>query len=102
MQEESSVPDNNSQDFERKLMKKQRIIAAASGRMPADLVLKNATFVNVFSNRLQKADIAVCDGIIAGFGDYEGVREVDMTGKVVCPGLLDGHIHLESSLVAAS
>lgn len=94
------MPDNNSQDFERKLMKKQRIIAAASGRMPADLVLKNATFVNVFSNRLQKADIAVCDGIIAGFGDYEGVREVDMTGKIVCPGLLDGHIHLESSLVA--
>lgn len=84
----------------RKLVKKQRIIDAAAGREPADLVLKNATYVNVFSNELCTADIAVTEGLIVGMGDYSGKREVDVTGKIVCPGFLDAHIHLESSLVS--
>ena len=84
----------------RKLLKKQRIIAAAAGREPADLVLKNATFVNVFSNELSNMDIAVTEGLIVGMGSYHGREEVDCTGKIVLPGFLDAHIHLESSLVS--
>ena len=84
----------------RKLLKKRRIINAAAGREPADLVLKNATYVNVFSNSLCTADIAVAEGLIVGMGEYSGNEEVDMTGKIVLPGFLDAHIHLESSLVS--
>ncbi len=84
----------------RKLLKKRRIIEAASGREKADLVLKNATYVNVFSNELCQADIAVAEGLIVGMGNYEGEIEADMTGKIVLPGFLDAHIHLESSLVS--
>ncbi len=84
----------------RKLLKKRRIINAAAGREPADLVLKNATYVNVFSNELCHADIAVAEGLIVGMGTYSGKVEADMTGKIVLPGFLDAHIHLESSLVS--
>ena len=84
----------------RKLLKKQHIIDVASGRAPADLVLKNATYVNVFSGELETRDIAVAEGLIVGLGSYCGLEEVDMTGKIVCPGFIDAHIHLESSLVS--
>ena len=84
----------------RKLLKKRRIINAAAGREPADLVLKNATYVNVFSNELCHADIAVAEGLIVGMGSYSGIREVDMSGRIILPGFLDAHIHLESSLVS--
>ena len=84
----------------RKLLKKRRIINAAAGREPADLVLKNATYVNVFSNELCYADIAVAEGLIVGMGTYSGTVEEDCTGKIVLPGFLDAHIHLESSLVS--
>ena len=83
----------------RKLLKKQHIIAVAAGREKADLVLKNATYVNVFSGELDTCDIAVAEGLIVGMGSYAGFTEVDMTGKIVCPGFIDAHIHLESSLV---
>ena len=84
----------------RKLLKKQRIIDVAAGREKADLVLKNAVFVNVFSAELEQGDIAVAEGLIVGIGTYHGIRELDMTGRIVCPGFLDAHIHLESSLVS--
>ena len=84
----------------RKLNKKLRIIHVAAGREKADLVLKNATYVNVFSNELCCGDIAVAEGLIVGMGSYEGVKEVDVTGRIVLPGFLDAHIHLESSLVS--
>ncbi len=84
----------------RKLIKKQEIIQVATGRKKADLVLKNATYVNVFSGELATEDIAVTHGLIVGLGQYEGDTEVDMTGKIVCPGFIDAHIHLESSLVS--
>lgn len=86
--------------IQRKLIKKQRIIETASGRKKADLVLKNATYVNVFSNELCKGDIACSEGLIVGIGEYEGEKEIDVSGKIVCPGFIDAHIHLESSLVA--
>ena len=63
-------------------------------------MLKNATYVNVFSNELRTCDIAVANGLIVGMGEYEGEQELDMTGKIVCPGFVDAHIHLESSLVS--
>ena len=84
----------------RKLLKKRRIINAAAGREKADLVLKNATYVNVFANQLCTADIAVAEGLIVGMGQYSGEAEVDCTGKIVLPGFLDAHIHLESALVS--
>ena len=84
----------------RKLLKKRRIIAAAAGREPADLVLKNAVYVNVFSSELCTDDIAVTEGLIVGMGKYHGRTEADMTGRIVLPGFLDAHIHLESSLVS--
>ena len=94
------MPESYAGKINRKLLKKQRIIAAAAGREPADLVLKNATFVNVFSNELSTMDIAVAEGLIVGMGSYHGRSEVDCTGKVILPGFLDAHIHLESSLVS--
>ena len=84
----------------RKLLKKRRIINAAAGREPADLVLKNAAYVNVFSNEICHADIAVAEGLIVGMGTYSGKVEHDCAGKIVLPGFLDAHIHLESSLVS--
>ena len=94
------MPESYAGKINRVLLKKQRIIAAAAGREPADLVLKNATFVNVFSNELSTMDIAVAEGLIVGMGSYQGRSEVDCTGKIVLPGFLDAHIHLESSLVS--
>ena len=84
----------------RKLLKKRRIIDAAAGREPADLVLKNAVYVNVFSNELCHGDIAVAEGLIVGMGSYSGRAQHDCAGKIVLPGFLDAHIHLESSLVS--
>lgn len=65
----------------------------------ADLVIKNGSVINVFSNELIKCDIAVKDGIIAGLGMYEGKDEIDAEGLFICPGLIDAHLHLESTLV---
>lgn len=96
-----SVPNESyAARIQRKLMKKQYIVNVASGRQRADLVLKNATYVNVFSNELCKGDIAVAKGQIVGMGSYDGEVEVDVSGKIVCPGFIDAHIHLESSLVS--
>ena len=94
------MPESYAGKINRKLLKKQRIIAAAAGREPADLVLKNATFVNVFSNELCRGDIAVAEGLIVGMGQYRGRVEADVSGKIVLPGFIDAHIHLESSLVS--
>ena len=86
--------------IQRKLMKKQYLVEVATGRKKADLVLKNATYINVFSNELCKGDIAVAKGQIVGMGSYDGEVEIDVSGKIVCPGFIDAHIHLESSLVS--
>ena len=86
--------------IQRKLMKKQHLVDVAAGRKKADLVLKNATYINVFSDELCHGDIAVAKGQIVGMGSYEGETEVDVSGKIVCPGFIDAHIHLESSLVS--
>ena len=95
-----AVKESYAGKINRKLTKKLRVIAVAAGREKADLVLKNATYVNVFSNELCHGDIAVAEGLIVGMGEYSGNVEVDMGGKIVLPGFVDAHIHLESSLVS--
>lgn len=87
------------QKINRQLAAKQRIIAVAAGREKADLVLKNAKYLNVFSNEFLCGDIAVANGLIAGVGKYDGKAEIDVSGKLVLPGFIDAHIHLESSMV---
>lgn len=87
------------QKINRQLATKQRIIAVAAGREKADLVLKNAKYLNVFSNEFLCGDIAVANGLIAGVGKYDGKTEIDVSGKLVLPGFIDAHIHLESSMV---
>lgn len=87
------------QKTDRQLAAKQRIIAVAAGREKADLVLKNAKYLNVFSNEFLCGDIAVANGLIAGVGKYDGETEIDVSGKLVFPGFIDAHIHLESSMV---
>ena len=61
--------------------------------------MKNAKYLNVFSNEFLCGDIAVANGLIAGVGKYDGKTEIDVSGKLVLPGFIDAHIHLESSMV---
>ncbi|SCZ81619.1 adenine deaminase [Acidaminobacter hydrogenoformans] len=74
-------------------------IDVASGRVKADLVLKNARIVSVFTEEILEGDVAIVGGEIAGIGQYEGVEEIDLGGRYVAPGLIDGHVHIESSMV---
>lgn len=83
----------------------KKLIRTAAGEIPADLVLKNCSIVNVFSGEILKGEIAVADGKIAAvsyFGErdisYKGVKEIDLGGKTVTPGLIDAHVHIESSM----
>ena len=75
-------------------------VAVAMGEKKADLVFKNASFVNLFSERIEKADIAICRRHIVGIGEYSGEVEVDCTNKIVSPSLIDSHIHLESAMIS--
>ena len=90
----------NPSQIDHEVQKRKRVIDVAAGREPADLVLKNASYLNVFTGDISAADIAVAEGLIAGVGSYSGKRERNCAGKIVVPGLMDAHIHLESSLVA--
>ena len=75
----------------------KNLIDSAAKREKANLVLKNGSFVNVFTGTIQKGDIAVTDGRIAGTGCYEGLEEIDISGLIALPGYIDGHVHIESS-----
>ena len=78
----------------------EKLIEVARGKQKADLVIKNANIINVLSEEIHKDDIAICDGIIAGIGEnYEGEKEIDAEGAYVSPAFIDGHVHLESSMV---
>lgn len=81
-------------------MDEKKFIDIAAGRVKADLVLKNAFVLNVFTKEFIKQDVAIADGYIAGVGQYEGVVEKDLTGKFVCPGLIDAHLHIESTMAS--
>lgn len=75
----------------------KRLIDVANGKKKAELVIKNGSIVDVCSGKVFKADLAIAEGYIAGFGEYEGEREIDIEGKYISPGLMDAHIHIESS-----
>lgn len=75
----------------------EKYISAAAGRTKADIVLKNAKYVNVFNGKIESGDIAICGDRVVGTGSYEGVKEIDVSGMYVLPGYIDGHVHIESS-----
>ena len=75
-------------------------IKAAFGEVSPDIVLKNGKVLNVFTNELEEIDVAIHDGFIVGLGEYQGINEYDMEGKIISPGFIDGHIHLESSMIS--
>jgi adenine deaminase len=77
----------------------KRRIAAAAKREPADVVIKNGRIVDVFNLTIFEADIAITDGAIVGIGNYEGKEIIDAANKYVCPGFIDGHVHIESAMV---
>ncbi len=78
----------------------QSIISAARGEIPVDLLIKNVRLVNLLSAEITESDIAIHDTKIVGFGDYNAVLTVDAKGCFVAPGLIDGHVHLESSMLS--
>lgn len=84
-------------------MQKQKVIKVARGLEKADLVIKNANIVNVLSEEIYKGDIAISDGMIVGVGEnYSGKKELDADGAYVTPSFIDGHIHLESTMMLPS
>jgi len=74
-------------------------IKVAAGEGKVDLLIKNGRVVDVFSGQIEKRDVAIFDGRIVGFGDYQAKRTIDVEGDFLCPGLIDGHVHVESSMV---
>jgi len=77
-----------------------RLISVAKGEIPADLILANARVVNVFTGEVEPGNVALCQDKIAGIGDYQQAKQViDLEGKYLAPGLINGHIHLESSML---
>ena len=89
------------ESLERILERKRRVVSVAAGREMADVVLKNASYLNVFSGRVCKGDIAVAEGVIASVEyDGRGEQELDLAGRLLLPGFIDAHIHLESSMVS--
>ena len=78
-----------------------RFLAVARGDEPADVVLRNGRVVNVFTGEILDADIAIAGDTITGVApDYEARQEIDLQGRYVCPGLIDSHVHIESSMVS--
>lgn len=80
-------------------MDKKRILNMCRGLEKATLVFKHAKIINVYSKEIEEKDIAVHDGIILGIGDYQGIEEVDLSGYYIAPGFIDGHVHIESSML---
>jgi len=80
--------------------KQARLISVAKGELPADLVLANARVVNVFTGEIESGNVAICEDRIAGIGDYHQAKQVlDLSGSYLAPGLINGHTHIESSML---
>ncbi|MCJ7791063.1 MAG: amidohydrolase family protein, partial [Dehalococcoidia bacterium] len=81
-------------------MNLKELISVARGEIPADLLLKNARIVNTFIGEIEQADVAIYGDRIAGVGDYDKAKEiVDLQGRFLAPGLINGHTHIESSML---
>lgn len=85
-------------EMNKKLLKK--LIDVAANRIPADLVVKNCKVVDVYNASIIEGDIAICEGLVAGVGRYEGYSEIDAGGQYAAPGFIDSHIHIESSYLS--
>lgn len=77
----------------------EALLSTAAGDLEAELVLKNARYLDVFTNQFKTGDIAIYKGCFAGIGKYKGKQEIDLTGKTIVPGFIDAHIHIESTTV---
>ncbi len=76
-----------------------RLVEVAAGREPADLLIRNAKVVDVFGGGILKTPVSVADGHFAGFGEVEAHETLDAQGRYLLPGLMDGHVHIESSML---
>ncbi len=80
----------------------EELIQAARGEVEVDLLLKNARLVNVFSGDIHHADVAVHRTRVVGLGNYRARKVIDLQGQYLCPGFIDGHVHIESSMLRVS
>ena len=96
--------NGNDSNNDNLIMDLKRKITLAQGEGEVDLVIKNTKIVNVLSGEIHQTDVAVADGIFVGFGDgYEKAKQFyDAQGRYMCPGLIDGHIHIESTFLSPS
>src|SRR5438270_10659965 len=76
---------------------RRRWVAVARGAEAPELVLTGGNVLSVFTGEVFPANVAICDGHIVGVGDYRGPNELDVSGKLLVPGFIDGHCHIESS-----
>jgi len=81
-------------------MELEELIRLARGKETADLLLRNARLVEVFSGEVYETDVAVAGPYVVGFGDYQAKQEIDLKGRYLCPGFIDSHVHIESSMVS--
>jgi len=86
--------------MEKEILKKR--IAISSKQIPADIVIKNGRIIDVFNLEIIEGDIAISDGVFVGIGEFEGKKVIDAKGQYVCPAFIDGHVHIESSMVTPS
>ena len=77
----------------------QHKLSVARGETPAEMVFKNAQLVNVLSGEIHDANVAVDGGRIVGIGDYQGRETIDLRAHTLAPSLIDGHFHVESSML---
>lgn len=86
--------------MKKEILKKR--IAVSSKQIPADLVIKNGKIIDVFNLEIIEGDVAISDGMFVGIGEFEGKKVIDAKNRYVCPGFIDGHVHIESSMVPPS
>ena len=97
--------NNNNNNNNNTILDLKHKINLAKGQEKVDLLIKNAKIVNVFSGEIHQADVAIADGIFVGFGgegeeEYNTKNLYDARGRYMCPGLIDGHIHIESTFLS--
>src|SRR5919106_346743 len=102
---ESKYDNNNNNNNNNTILDLKHKINLAKGQEKVDLLIKNAKIVNVFSGEIHQADVAIADGIFVGFGgegeeEYNTKNLYDARGRYMCPGLIDGHIHIESTFLS--
>lgn len=81
-------------------MSRESFILSARGEVKINLLLRNARLVNLLSGEIYQTDVAVHEGEIVGFGEYNAKESIDLNGKYLAPGLIDGHVHIESSMLS--